>query len=69
EIAHNSKLDFFLTEIVVGKNGDFLVTEQINVHPDMRRKSKFNNGMPDEAVDRIIKNIVCSVKQKTRYDK
>ena len=69
EIAHNSKLDFFLTEIVVDKNGDFLVTDQINVHPDMRRKSKFNNGMPDEAVDRIIKSIVRSVKQKTRYDK
>ena len=69
KIARVSKLDFFLTEIVVDKNGDFLVTDQINVHPDMHRKSKFNNGMPDEAVDRVIKNIICSIKQKTRYDK
>jgi len=69
EIAHSSKLDFFLTEIVVDKNGDYLVTDQINIHPDMRRKSKFNDGIPDEAVDRIIKNIICFVKQKTRYDK
>ena len=69
EIAHSSKLDFFLTDIVVDKNGDYLVTDQINTHPDMRRKSKFNDGIPDEAVDRIIKNIICFVKQKTRYDK
>jgi hypothetical protein len=69
EIAHSSRLDFFLTEIVMDKKGDFLVTDQINVHPDMRRKSKFNDGIPDEIVDRVIKSIICFVKQKTRYDK
>ena len=48
------------------KESNLLVTDQLNVHPDMRRKSKFSGGMPDEMVDRIIKDIICFVRQKMR---
>lgn len=64
KIANISKLDFFSTEIVIDKNYSFFVTDYLNIHPDMRRRSKFNNGVPDEIVEKIIKNIIYFAKQK-----
>jgi hypothetical protein len=68
EIARVSKLDFFLTEVVIDKKSNFFVTDQINIHPEIRQKSKFNDGMPDEIVKKIIKNIIYFAKQKAQIN-
>ncbi len=66
EIAHISKMDFFSTDIVMDKKTNFFVTNYINPRPDMRRRSKFDNGVPDEMVEKIIKKIIYFTKQKTK---
>jgi len=62
------KLAFFSTEVVMKDDKNFVVVDYVDVYPDMRKKSKFTNGLPDEAVKNIIDNIVSFVKEKTNKD-
>jgi hypothetical protein len=56
-------LNFFSTEIAL-YNGKFFVIDYINDQPDMRKKSKFVDGVPDEIVGRIVEKIISFVKQE-----
>jgi hypothetical protein len=55
-------LDFFTTEIAVDGKGDFFVIDYANDQPDMRKQSKFKDGVPDRIVDGVIADIVSFVK-------
>jgi len=59
-----SSLDFFSAEMAMRSNEKFIVVDYVNGQPDMRKKSKFNGGLPDEIVDKIIGDIIAFVKQK-----
>ena len=59
-----SGLDFFSLEIVMKNNRKLEVVNYINDQPDMRKKSKFDDGVPDEIVDKIIWDIIFFIKQK-----
>jgi hypothetical protein len=59
-----SGLDFFSVEMAMRSNEKFIVVDYVNDQPDMRKKSKFNGGLPDEIIDKIIGNIIAFVKQK-----
>jgi len=62
KIKQACKLDFFSTDIVMKEKGKFLVVDYVNNRPDMRRKSKFKDALPDEIVDKVIHSIVSFVK-------
>ena len=64
KIKQACKLDFFSTDIAMKDKGKFLVVDYVNDRPNMRKKSKFKDGLPDEIVDKIIGNIIAFVKQK-----
>lgn len=66
QIANIAKLELFSVGIVVDDEDNFFVTDYLNIHPDMRRRSRFNKGLPDEAVDKVIDNIVKFVKNKVK---
>jgi hypothetical protein len=57
-IAAIYKLGFFSTEIAVEKRRRFFVVDYINDQCDMRRKSRFVDGVSDETVDLIIEELV-----------
>jgi hypothetical protein len=57
------KLDFFSTEIVMKSDGKLVIVDYVNCQPDMRKKSKFNDGVPDEIVNKAIENIISFVKK------
>ncbi len=62
QIISVCKLDFFTTEIAVDGKGDFFVIDYANDQPDMRKQSKFKDGVPDRIVDGVIADIVSFVK-------
>lgn len=64
DIAEVSKLDFFAVDAIMDKRSNIFVLNYVDAWPDMRRKSKFNDGVPDEVVDAVIKNIVTFVKER-----
>jgi hypothetical protein len=66
KIKQACKLDFFSTDIVLKDKGKFLVVDYVNDRPDMRKKSKFKDALPDEIVDKIIGNIIAFVKSERR---
>jgi len=66
KIKKACKLNFFSTDIVMKEKGKFLVVDYVNAHPDMRKKSKFKDGLPDEIVDKIIGEIISFVKSERR---
>ena len=61
-IAKVIQLDFFSTEIVYTNNSQFLVIDYVNDQCDMRLKSKHVDGVPDEVVVLIIKNMLRRIK-------
>jgi hypothetical protein len=65
KIKQACRLDFFSTEIVMKEDKKFLVVDYVNDRPDMRKKSKLNDGMPDEIVNEAIEKIIFFVKTKT----
>lgn len=65
-IARVERLGFFTSEIALNERNNFFVIDYVNDQPDMRKKSKFNNGVPDEIVDRIVKDIVLFVREKIK---
>jgi len=64
-ISQVCKLDLFSTEIVMKNDEKFLAVD-LDDQPYMRRKSKFNDGVPDEIVDKVIQNIVSFVREKVK---
>ena len=46
-------------------DGKLVIVDYVNDQPDMRKKSKFNDGVPDEIVNKVIKKIISFVKTKT----
>ena len=69
KIKQACKLDFFSTDIAMKDKGKFLVVDYVNERPDMRKKSKFKDALPDEIVDKVISNIIAFVKQGWGKDK
>jgi len=63
EIAKLSKLGFFSTEITIDKKGKILVIDYINDQCDMRRKSVFYDGVPDEIVNEIVSIFISYIKK------
>lgn len=63
-IARVCSLDFFAADIVLDKKNNFYVVNYADAWPDMRRKSKFNDGVPDEVVDKVISRVVSFIKEK-----
>jgi len=53
-IARISSLQLFSAEIVLDSQERLIVVDYVNESPDLRRKSSFVDGVPDEIVDRII---------------
>jgi len=60
------KLDFFSTEMAMRGDGKLVIVDYVNDQPDMRKKSKFSDGVPDEIVDKVIQNIVSFVREKAK---
>jgi len=52
-IRRACRLDFFSSEIAVTPERKFIVVDYVNEVCDMRRKSLYENGAPDEVVARI----------------
>lgn len=65
QIANITKLEFFSTGIVLDSEDEFFVTDYLNLHPDMRRKSRLHSGLPDSVVDKVIDSMVSYVKKKS----
>jgi hypothetical protein len=62
------KLGLFSTEIAVDNTGDFLVVDYINDQCDMRKKSKFIDGVCDEIVDLIVNRLVEKIQKEVIGD-
>lgn len=52
-----TQLDFFSTEIVLTNDNKFIVIDYVNDQCDMRLKSKYTDGVPDEVVRQIISSL------------
>jgi len=64
-ISQICKLDFFSTDMAMRDDGKLVIADYVNDQPDMRKKSKFSDGVPDEIVNKAIENIISFVKTKT----
>ncbi len=53
-IARISSLQLFSAEIVLDAQERLVVVDYVNESPDLRKKSRYPDGVPDEIVDRII---------------
>jgi len=58
KIASISNLDIFSTEMALTSSDKLLVIDHVNDQIDLRKKSKFFDGIPDEVVDQIAFQIV-----------
>jgi hypothetical protein len=58
QIARIYKLGFFSTEIAIENGRRFVVVDYINDQCDMRKKSRFADGVCDEIVDVIVEEVV-----------
>lgn len=69
KIQKLTSLDFFSTEIAITTKEKFVVIDYVNDQCDMRLKSIHPDGVPDEIVIRIIKNmrlLVNKIKHQNR---
>ena len=58
-------LDFFSTEVAVDLDNKFVIIDNVNEICDMRQKSKFPDGFPDEIVYKTAEIIAVYVENKT----
>lgn len=63
-IARICALDFFTADIVMDKKNNFFAVNYADAWPDMRRKSSFNDGVPDDVVEKAINRIIAFAKEK-----
>lgn len=61
-----TELDFFSTEIALTNKNKFVVIDYVNDQCDMRLKSLHWDGIPDEIVTEIIKNLRLAVAKEKR---
>lgn len=66
KIAAIYKLGFFSTEITLGKNRHFVVIDYINDQCDMRKKSRHIDGVCNEIIDLIVRELVRRIKKLPR---
>jgi len=64
QITKIYKLGFFSTEIAVEKGREFVVVDYVNDQCDMRKKSKFIDGVCDETVDLIVDTLVEKIRTR-----
>lgn len=63
KIKQICKLDFFSSEIALSDDGKFVVVDYVNEICDMRLKSKYRNGAPDDLVhciERLVAEEIAS---------
>lgn len=65
-IAEVSRLDFFSTEICLTDKGRYVVVDYVNDPCDMRPKSIYLDGVPDEVIQEVIYEIIKFVKKTER---
>lgn len=65
-IARICRLDFFSTEICVTDKNNYVVVDYVNDPCDMRPKSIYVDGVPDEVITQIINEIVFFIKKTKR---
>jgi hypothetical protein len=64
KIAELSKLDFFSAEIAIVDRETFVVVDYVNDQCDMRLKSKFEDGVPDDVVEEIAFYLAREVQKR-----
>jgi glutathione synthase/RimK-type ligase-like ATP-grasp enzyme len=57
KIAGISSLQLFSMEIVLDHRGRLVVVDYVNESPDLRRKSRFIDGVPDQVVESAVENL------------
>ncbi|MFI5251394.1 MAG: RimK family alpha-L-glutamate ligase [Bacteroidota bacterium] len=57
-------LDFFSSEIALNAEGNFIVIDYVNEICDMRFQSRFEDGVPDAVVHRIVNLLVDHIAAK-----
>ena len=63
KIVEVAKINFFSTEIALTKAGRFVVVDYVNDTCDMRLKSTAVDGVPDDVVRDIVRELVDGVKK------
>jgi glutathione synthase/RimK-type ligase-like ATP-grasp enzyme len=63
-IARITCLQLFSVEIVLDDRERLVVVDYVNESPDLRRKSQFVDGVPDELVDQIIERLAERIGQE-----
>lgn len=64
KIGKTSNLGFFSTEIALDRDKHFTVIDYINDQCDMRKKSRFSDGVCDEVVNLIVDELIGRIKKK-----
>jgi hypothetical protein len=66
KVAEISKLELFSTEIALSPQEKLVVIDHVNDQVDLRKKSSYFDGIPDEVVDRITLCLVNWVEEILR---
>lgn len=66
KIRETCKLTLFSTEIAMSRDKRFVAVDYVNDQPDLRPQSKARDGVPDQVLNNIVKDIVHWVKQYVR---
>lgn len=66
KIAKITSLDFFSTEIAITEENKFVVIDYVNDQCDMRFKSKYQDGVPDDVIFEIISQMKKAVLKELR---
>ncbi len=57
QIARISSLQLFSVELALDHQERLVVVDYVNESPDLRRKSQFSDGVPDQVVESIIEHL------------
>ena len=66
KIAEIAQLNFFSTEIAIVDRETFVVVDYVNDQCDMRLKSRFHDGVPDDVVDEVAVEIARYAQERIR---
>ena len=67
KIRQICELDFFSSEVALANDGKFVVVDYVNEICDMRLKSKYPNGAPDNVVHAIQRLVADAVLSKVNH--
>jgi len=65
-MVNHCRLTLFSTEIALSRDGPFVAVDYVNDQPDLRPQSKARDGVPDQVLNNIVKDIIHWVKQYVR---